>query len=427
MIQDTERAVLGTLLLIPTAYDEAVGLGLEAVDFSSDSHRIIFQHCVRLAESSSPIDLVTVIDSLEAHKELRTVGDTFYVSDLLAGVPERPSIKAYVRILKENSSKARLIHACNAVVGGVTEDMSCGDAMEYLGEQMLQIQTGSTDAPARRLVEFTDSTYERWLSVAEGAGDLIGLSTGVSSLDMSTTGIRERELWVVAGRTADGKTNLGLQMLAANCREEIPGVMFSIEMPKESLLHRLWAGEGQVDFNHIRFPRRLDRDTRMRIERAMLEVGKWPLHVIEESSIRLSKLIAKAKLLVRREGVRLIVVDYVQLVTTNGKDERERVTKVSKGLQALAKDTGVPVVAISQLSRPRDGNENNRPVKYNLKESGSLENDPDVIILIYRPVDDRKMKTHEDELIVEKQRSGLPSIEKVTFLPWLRFAERAQG
>ena len=122
--------------------------------------------------------------------------------------------------------------------------------------------------------------------------------------------------------------------------------------------------------------------------------------------------------------MRLLVVDYAQLVAAPGRDERERMTKVSQALQGLAKDTGVPIIALSQLSRPRDWNENNRPVKYSLKESGSLENDPDVIVLIYRPVDERKMKTNEDELIIEKQRNGLPSIEKVIFRPWLRFHER---
>jgi replicative DNA helicase len=145
---------------------------------------------------------------------------------------------------------------------------------------------------------------------------------------------------------------------------------------------------------------------------------------VEESGIQLSKLVAKAKLMIRREHAKLIVVDYMQQVTTSGKDERERITKVSKALMGLAKETGVPVLALSQLARPRDGNENFRPTKFNLKESGSLENDAHVVILIYRPVDERKMKTNEDELIIEKQRNGLPSIEKVTFRPWLRFHER---
>lgn len=408
------------------AYDEAAALGLDAADFSLDSNRRIFLRMATLAATSRPIDMITLIEELTQHKELEPVGDVGYVSSLTDGVPDRPTIKAYVRIVKEKAAQRKLISACNATVTGVTEEMSSSDGIGYLTDQMLQIQTGSDDAPARRVIEFSEATYDKWLAVAEGTSDLIGLPTGVNSLDLATTGIREKEFWIFAGRTGDGKTNLALQTISANCREEIPVGLFSIELPKESNLHRLWASEAKVDFKYVRFPRRLNTETKMRIERAMVDVAKWPLHIVEESGIRLAKLIAKARLLIRREGVKLIVVDYVQLVNAPGRDERDRLTKISQALQGLAKDTGVPIIALSQLARPKDGNENNRPTKFNLKESGSLENDADVIVLIYRPVDDRKMKTNEDELIVEKQRSGLPSIEKVAFLPWLRFEERVE-
>jgi replicative DNA helicase len=421
---DAEKSILGAILLDDKAYDEAAAAGLEAADFSLDSHRRIYQHMGALAAASRPIDLITLIEELGTHKELGAVGDFGYVSSLVDGVPDRPSIKHYIRIVKEKSAQRKLIHACNATVGGIQEQMTSVDGMDYLTDQMLQIQTGSDEAPAKRLMEFSERTYAEWLEIANRDTDLIGLSTGVHLVDMATTGIRETELWLFGGRTGDCKTNLALQTIAENCRRDIPVGMFSIEMPKEAILHRLWAGEGQVDFNHIRFPRRLAGEVKMRIERAMVDVAKWPLHVVEESGIQLSKLVAKAKLMIRREHVKLIVVDYMQQVTTSGKDERERITKVSKALMGLAKETGVPVLALSQLARPRDGNENFRPTKFNLKESGSLENDAHVVILIYRPVDERKMKTNEDELIIEKQRNGLPSIEKVTFRPWLRFHER---
>jgi replicative DNA helicase len=422
--QDAERAVLGAILIDSKAYDEAAGLGLIAEDFLLDANRKIFRHLSILAESSSALDLVTLVDSLHTHKELVSVGDVGYVSNLIEGVPDRPSVKSYVRIVKEQAAKRKLISACTSVTASLSEEMRSGEAMEYLTDQMLQIQTGSDDAPALRTIEFSEETYAQWLAVAEGNSDLVGLPTGLNSIDLSTTGIRKQQLWVIAGRTGDGKTNLALQMAAANCREGTPVGLFSIEMPKESILHRLWAGEAGVDFNHVHFPRRLSPEIRMKIERAMVEVGKWPLHIVEESGIPLAKLIAKSRLMIRRHGVKLLIVDYLQMVTVVGRDDRERVSKVSKALQCLAKDTGVPVVSLSQLTRPKDGNENNRPTKFNLKESGSLENDADVVILIYRPVDDHKMKTHEDEIIIDKQRSGLPSIEQVRFMPWLRFAER---
>ena len=423
-MSQVEKDVLGAILLNPQAYDEASAIGLVPDDFSLDSHRRIFRAICSLAESASVVDTVTLVNYLDSHKELKPVGDVGYISGLLDGVPDRPSIKHYVRIVREKSAQRKLSAACDAVTKGLEAEMSSGDAVEYLSDKILQVQAGSDEAPARRVFEFTDSTYNEWLKLCERDTDLIGLSTGVDSLDLATTGIREAELWVYAGRTGDGKTNLALQTVAASCRQEIPCGIFSIEMTKEALLQRLWAQESQVNFGHIRFPRRLAAEIKEKVKRSVLEVGTWPLFVVEESGIQLSKLVAKAKLLIRRHKVRLLVVDYVQLVQTHGRDEREKLTKISHALMALKKETGVPVIAISQLTRPRDGNENQRPAIFNLKESGSLENDADVVVMIYRPVDDRKMKTNEDELIVGKQRGGVTSIEKVVFMNWLRFHER---
>jgi replicative DNA helicase len=147
----------------------------------------------------------------------------------------------------------------------------------------------------------------------------------------------------------------------------------------------------------------------------MCEVGKWPLFVVEDGSLSIQKLIAKARLLIRQEKVKLLIVDYVQLISAPARDEKERLTKVSNSLRSLAKDTGVPVVVISQLSRPKDGNQNFRPNKFHLKESGSLENDSHVIILTYRPVDECGNPTGADELIIAKQRHGPVSNERAKF------------
>jgi replicative DNA helicase len=422
--QEVERSILGSILLNDALYDEASSAGLVAEDFALDSHRRIFRGMYSLAESSRPIDMITLIEELDRHKDLQAIGDVGYVSSLLDGVPDRSSIRHYVRIVKEGAARRKLIHACNATEKGLHDQSTSGDAIEYLTEQILQIQTGSDEAPAYRVIEFSDPAYAEWLRLADSTSDLIGLSTGIGALDLATTGIREGERWVYTGRTGDGKTNLALQTVAENCREGIPVAMFSIEMKKEALLQRLWASEALVDYNHIRFPRYLPPDTKKKIEQAMVEVAKWPLFIVEESAISLSKLVAKARLLMRHEKVKLNVVDYVQLVSTAGKDERERLTKISHGLMALAKDSGVPVIELSQLSRPKEGNENQRPTIYNLKESGSIEQDADVVVLIYRPVDDRKLKTGEDELIVGKQRGGVTSVEKVRFTNFLRFKER---
>lgn len=422
-MSEAERSILGAILLEPAVYDEVSASGLVPEDFSLDSHRSIYRAMCCLSEDSA-IDCVTLTEYLEKHRELARVGDVGYVASLVDGVPDRPSVKQYIRIVKEQSAKRRLVQSCNAAITGLSDGLSSREGIETLTDGILRVQSGSDEFPAKRVLEFTDQTWNDWVDLSNGNDDLIGLSTGVASVDLATTGIRNSEYWIIAGRTGDGKTNLALQAVAANCISGVPVGMFSIEMPKGPVIERLWASEARVDYRHIRFPRRLTDQIKQNLKEAMLEVGRWPLFIVEESGIPISKLVAKAKLMVRRENVKLIVVDYVQLISARGANERERVSGVSKALAGLAKDTGVPILAISQFTRPKDGNENYRPTIFNLKESGSLENDANVVILIYRPVDERKMKTNADELIIGKQRGGLTSIEPVCLMPWLRFCER---
>jgi replicative DNA helicase len=407
-------SILGAILLNQKAYDDAAACGLQFGDFSLDSHRRIYHHMAVLAESGRPIDHITLIDQLRLAKDLERVGDFAYIADLPVGVPDRPSIKYYVRIVKEKAAQRKVIAACNAAAG-VAEEMTSGDAMSYLQDQILQIQTGSDDSPAEHVIQFSDRVFSEWERQAQDTDQLIGLSTGLDPIDTATTGIRPGELWLYAGRTGDGKTSLALQAAAENCRKDIPVGLFSLEMAKADLLTRLWAQAGNISFQHIRNPRRLESEMRNRIQRAMCTVGKLPLYVVDDSSLSIQKLVAKARLLIRQEKVKLLIVDYVQLLSAAAKDERERMTKISNALRALAKDTGVPIIAVSQLSRPKDGSLNARPNKFSLKESGSLENDAHVIILTYRPVDDFGNPTGEDELIIAKQRHGPVGNERVVF------------
>ena len=412
---DAERSVLGGILLDPKVYDEAAALGLTASDFSLDAHRRIYSRMVELAESSRPIDTITLIEELERHKERGIVGDIGYVSSLIDGVPDRPSIKHYVTILREQSDKRKLIHVCNAAVAALGDRSSSREVIGNINESLLQIQTGSDDAPAERVLKFSDAVYIEWENLANSSGDVIGLTTGIDSVDLATTGIRPGETWAIGGRTGDGKTSLALQIAAANCRRDVAVGYFSIEMSKGELLQRLWSHEGNIPFHHIRNPRYASADVRAQVKRALGTVGLWPLFVAEDGSLSLQKLVAKARLLIRQEKLGLLVVDYLQLISAIAPNERERITKISNQIRALAKDTGVPIIAVSQLNRPKDRNENERPNKFSMKESGSLENDANTLLLIYRPKDDFGHSTGDDEIVIAKQRHGPVGIEKVFF------------
>jgi replicative DNA helicase len=319
---DAERSILGAIMLEPKAYDEAAANGLTSADLSLDSHRRIYAAMQSVAESGRPIDTVTLPAELDSRRELDRVGGYAYIADLFDGVPDRPSIKHYIRIVKEKASLRKLIHACNATIVSIGDGCTSQIAIEELGERILQVQTGSDAAPAQRVISFSDQVYSEWAQLAEGHGNLIGLPTSLESLDVATTGIRQGELWVIGGRTGDGKTALALQIAAANCRNGVPVGFFSIEMAKGDLLQRLWSHEGRIPFQRIRYPRNLDSDTRHRVQSAMCDVGKWPLFVVEDSSLSIQKLVAKARLLIRQERIQLIIVDYMQLVSPRQRRRR---------------------------------------------------------------------------------------------------------
>jgi replicative DNA helicase len=412
---EAERSVLGGILLDNKAYDEAAALGLTASEFKLDSHRRIYSRMSDLAESSRPIDTITLPEELDRHKELETIGGAGYISGLLDGVPDRPSIKHYVKIVREKAALRKVILACNATIDAISDRSSSQQSIGDLSERLLQIQTGSDDAPAERVLKFSDAVYSDWERLADGSGDVIGLTTGIRSVDLVTTGIRPGETWAIGGRTGDGKTSLVSQIAAANCRQDVAVGYFSVEMSKDELLQRLWSHEGKIHFGDIRNPRHAGADVRSQVRRAMTTVGRWPLFVAEDGSLSLQKLVAKARWLIRREKLGLLVIDYVQLISAPAPNERERITKISAQIRALAKDTGVPIVAVSQLNRPKDRNQNERPNKFSMKESGSLENDANTILLIYRPSDDSGRPTGDDEIIIAKQRHGPVGNELVKF------------
>jgi replicative DNA helicase len=412
---DAEKAILAAVLISPEAYDSASAAGLRSGDMHLDSHRRIYCVLEDMREAGQAVDIITVAEELKQRKQLDAVGGYSYLASLAEGMPARPSIRAYVKSVREKAKLRRLLHTFNSGVGAIGDGSSSAQCIDSVSELMLQIQADSEDSPAERVIKFSDAVYADWERIADSEAELIGLTTGIEAVDLVTTGVRSGEFWMVAGRTGDGKSAMTLQMAAANCRSDIPVGIFSLEMSKADILQRLWSTQGGIPFGCIRNPRRIGSEMRSRVKQAMAQIATWPLFIVEDGSLSIQKLLATARLMIRQEKVRLIIVDYVQSVGANAANERERLTKVSNQLRALAKDTGVPIVAISQLNRPKDRNPNERPNKFSLKESGSLENDAHVILMVYRPVDEADRPTGEDLIIVAKQRHGPVSNEPVYF------------
>ena len=237
--------------------------------------------------------------------------------------------------------------------------------------------------------------------------DLLGLPTGLESMDRLTRGFQPGEITVAGARSGVGKSCLMCQAAAANCRQETPVLLFSLEMSRQQLLRRLLAEESAVPFPRIADPRWASESDMRAIDEAAARIAKWPLYIVDDSSLSIEKLTAVARLAIRRDGVKLVGVDYCQIVSAQGRDERLRVAAVSRGLTRLAKDENVPVLALSQLARADRSSPNRRPMMSDLRESSQLENDAHVIALLHREWDEEEGRlSSAGELIIAKQRSG---------------------
>ena len=424
--ESEERAMLGAIIEgNADAYDVAAEQGIEPADFLSSSHRLIYSVVAELAEAGQATDIVSLAGRLRDLGQLSTVGGEAHLCDLVRGVVcDRRSFASYAKRIRNSSDLRKLIAACQATIARAADNGArTQECLDQLSEDVLPIQVGSLVTPTVPIT--TKDDYSDWSDLSDRGETLLGLTTGISCLDATTTGIRAGELWILGGRTGDGKTSLALQIAAANAANDVPVLMFSLEMGRRELVQRLWAQESSVPFWRIRNPLHIGKEEKDRIRRVAEEISGWPFFVNDASSLSIQKLCSVARIAIRRYKIRLICIDYVQLISCSARDERERITKVSNALRALAKTTGVPVLAISQLSRPRDGNQNARPNRFSLKESGSLENDAHVIVLTYRPTNNYDQPTGDDELIIAKQRHGPVGVERVYFKPEsLKFCEK---
>lgn len=401
---EAERAVLGAILLDNAAYPE-VASSLRPDDFSLDSHRRIFLRMVELGESGKPIDAVTLTGELGRHREIEAVGGVAYLSQLTDGIPRRANCEHHVRMIRDKAAGREFIQACSGAIAEAMEQSSpATECIAKLGDRLLDIPADQKQEGPIALRDVTMPTLDNVLALRKRRDGLIGLSYGIPCLDRATTGIREHEFIVIGGRPGQGKTAESVQIAAACGRAKIPVGVFSLEMTREQWNHRLWAHAGKFPFWKLRDPRRMNDDDEQRLMGIAAETSEWPIYLDDQGSLSPAQISARARLLVKRHGVRLIIVDYLQLVGGAGGNLRERVSDVSHRLRAIAKEL-VPVVALSQLRRPQEGSESEPPSLYELKESGDIEADAHAVLLVFRPKKDGSF-TGEDEIIVAKQRSG---------------------
>jgi replicative DNA helicase len=433
---EAERSILGAILLDNHAFNDAAE-HLRADDFSLDAHRRIYSRMLELAESSRPIDIITLVEELEQKKDLQAIGDVGYVSSLLDGVPDRPSIEHYVRIVRDKAILRGLIGVANTAIAKASEQAEPAD--EILNDAEAAVFALSEKRIGKGFQGIQDIVRNSFGSIdalLKRGQRITGLATHYTDLDEMTSGLQKADLVILAARPSMGKTSFAMNIAENAAIDDSKTVgIFSLEMSSEALLQRLLCSRAIVDAHKMRTGS-LWSDDMKKVVRAMEELATAQIFIDDTPGISLTEMRAKARRLKQAQGrLDLLVVDYLQLMSGGSKrfeNRTQEVSAISRGLKAIAKELEVPVIALSQLSRaPESRGGDHRPQLSDLRESGSIEQDADVVMFIFREEiykqDDPELKGRA-EIIIAKQRNGPIGKFQLAFLHnSTRFANLAEG
>ena len=430
---DAEQSVLGGILLENSALARALEL-ISAADFYKEAHRCIFDRMLDLYERNAPIDLVTLTDEIAKHDELEKVGGASYVAEMVAQVPTAANIRHYCNIVREKSTIRSLISSATEIVTRAFEN--AGDSDELVDEAERKI----FEISEKRIKQSFVATKE----IVHGSIDMVeqlynrkemitGIPSGFTDLDEKTAGFQPGDLIIIAGRPSMGKTAFALniaQHVAIDNKE--PVGIFSLEMSKEQLVLRMLCSEARVDAQNVRTGYVAKTDW-PKLTAAAGRIHEAPMFIDDSPANSVLEMRAKARRLKMEHGLSMIVVDYLQLMKGRvGAERREQeISEISRSLKALARELRVPVLALSQLNRAVEARKPPIPMLADLRESGAIEQDADVILFLYRSEvydkEDEELKGKAD-LIIGKQRNGPIGTVKLTFLDkYTRFEDMAAG
>jgi replicative DNA helicase len=433
---EAERSVLGAILLENNALHQAQQL-LADDDFYRDDHRRIFRAMGQLSERSAVIDLVTVKDELERRGELQAAGGVSYISSLVDGVPKSANIEHYARIVKEKATLRGLISSAHQIISSaMTAEDETGDILDAAERSILRIaenrlRTGFV--PLRQVADESLKVIER---LSERRELVTGLATGLERFDELTSGLQRGDLVVVAGRPSMGKTALALNISQhAAVKDHRKVGVFSLEMTKEQLFLRLLCAQAKVDAHRLRTGT-LSKADWTKLTLAFAQLAEAQIFIDDTAALGILEMRAKARRLKLERGLDLVVVDYLQLVRGRARYENrtQEISDISRSLKALAKELDVPLIAISQLSRaPETRGGDHRPQLSDLRESGAIEQDADLVTFIYREEVYRPDEENRGRatLIIGKQRNGpIGDVDLVFLKEFTRFENpewRAEG
>lgn len=432
---EAEQSVLGGLMISPDAWD-GVAEQVSADDFYRPDHRRIFRQIRNLAEASQPVDVVTLADQLQLSGELEAAGGHAYLAELAANTPSASNIRAYAQVVRERSSLRRLIGAAQEIAdsGFNPQGRSSVELIDAAERLIMQIgELGPKAGGPLGADLLLRQTVDRIEELCNSGGDITGLSTGYLDLDRYTSGLQKSDLIIVAGRPSMGKTSFAMNLVEhAVLSQDDPVLVFSMEMPAEQLMMRLLSSIGRIDQTLVRTGR-LDQNGWEKLSQAVGKLRNRPLLIDDTPALTPTEVRSRARRVRRERGaIAMIMVDYLQLMQVAGSSEGRtaEISEISRNLKAIAKEFQCPVVALSQLNRALEQRPNKRPVNSDLRESGAIEQDADVIMFIYRDevYNPESADKGVAEIILGKQRNGpIGTVRLAFFGEYTRFENLARS
>ncbi|MBN1586297.1 MAG: replicative DNA helicase [Candidatus Omnitrophica bacterium] len=417
---EAEVAVLGSMLLS----DEAVAIAVEVLDeksFYLPAHQRIYASMVELYRRSKPIDLVTLVDELKKKGHVEAVGGASYLAELSAAVPTAANCHQYVQIVRDKQVLRFLISTATQVVNeSFSTSGDVGELLDRAEQMIFDVSKSSVKGTFVAVKDIIRNSIETIDNLYQNKSYVTGLATGFKDLDGITSGFQKSDLVVVAGRPSMGKTAFALSIAEhAGVELQRPVALFSLEMSKEQLVQRLLCSQAKVDAHKVRTGFLSEQDW-YKLTQAATRLSEAPIFIDDTPNVSGLEIRAKARRLQSRHQIELIVVDYIQLMRGGARAEsrQQEISEISRSLKALARELGVPVIGISQLSRAVESRQDRRPQLSDLRESGAIEQDADVVILLlreeyYNPTEENRGKA---EAIVAKQRNGPVGTVQLAFL-----------
>ncbi len=417
---EAEQSVLGAMLLDKESVAAASEV-LRGEDFYSENHKRIYDTIIDVYDRGNPVDLVTVVEALRQRGYLANVGGGVYISDLSLAVPSTANIRYYIRIVEEKSTLRRLINASSEIMREsyeASEDMDI--IIDHAEKKIFDISSKNNSQAFEPIKTILLDTYAKIEELTKNKGKIVGVPTGFKDFDQQTSGLGASDLVLIAGRPAMGKTSFAMNIAQyAALHAKIPVAIFSLEMSKDQLVQRMLSSEANIELQKIRTGDLTENDW-IKLVQAAGPLSQAPIYIDDSAGITVMEIRSKARRLKLEHGLGMIVIDYLQLMSGRGKTEnrQQEISEISRSLKALARELSVPVVTLSQLSRAPEARSDHRPMLSDLRESGAIEQDADVVVFLYRdeyyhPDSEKK---NIAEAIIAKQRNGPTGTVEVVWL-----------